>query len=87
MRARIGLKFGTLKGLIKADLSTNFGRNPMNIHGVITDYLRKIRSKVCHAYRVNPLEESVENCYVDGATIVGVPFCGLKGIGIKTMEI
>ena len=61
MRARIGLKFGTLKGLIKADLCTNFGRNPMNIHGVMTDYLRKIRSKVCHAYRVNPLEESVAN--------------------------
>ena len=87
MRARIGLKFGTLKGLIKADLRTNFGRNLMNIHGVMTDYLRKIRSKVCHAYRVNPFEESVENCYVDGATIVGVPFCGLKGIGIKTTEI
>ena len=61
MHARIGLKFGTLKGLIMADLCTNFGRNLMNIHGVITDYLRKIRSKVCHAYRVNPLEESVEN--------------------------
>ena len=29
MRAPIGLKFGTLEGLIKADLSTNFGRNPM----------------------------------------------------------
>ena len=87
IRARIGLKFGTLKGLIKADLCTNFGRNPMNIHGVMTDYLRKIRSKVCHAYRVNSFEESVENCYVDGATIVGVPFCGLKGIGIKTTEI
>ena len=87
MRARIGLKFGTLKGLIKADLCTNFGRNPMNIHGVMTDYLRKIRLKVCHAYIVNSFEESVENCYVDGATIVGVPFCGLKGIGIKTTEI
>ena len=61
MRTRIGLKFGTLKGLIKADLRTNFGRNPMNIHGVMTDYLCKIRSKVCHAYRVNPLEELVEN--------------------------
>ena len=87
MRARSGLKFGTLKGLIKADLCTNFGRNPLNIHGVMTDYLRKIRSKVYHAYRVNSFEESVENCYVDGATIVGVPFCGLKGIGIKTTEI
>ena len=71
MRARIGLKFGTLKGLIKVDLCTNFGRNPMNIQGVMTDHLRKIRSKVCHAYRVNTLEESG---YVDGATIVGVPF-------------
>ena len=61
MRARIGLTFGTFKGLIKADLCTNFGRNPMNIHGVMTDYLRKIRSKVCHAYRVKSFEESVEN--------------------------
>ena len=87
MRARIGLKFGTLKGLIKADLCTNFDRNPMNIHGGMTDYLRKIRSEVCHAYRVNSSEESVENCYVDGATIVGVPFCGLKEIGIKTTEV
>ena len=76
MHARIGLTFSTLEGLIKADLCTNFGRNPMNIHGVMTDYLRKIRSKVCHAYRVNSFEESVENCYVDGATIVGVPYCG-----------
>ena len=87
MRAWIGLKCGTLKRLIKADPCTNFGRNPMNIHGVITDYLRKIRSKVYHAYRINSFEESVENCYVDEATIVGVPFCGLEGIGIKTTEI
>ena len=42
MRARIGLKFGTLKGLIKADLCTNFGRNPMNIHGVMTDYFPQV---------------------------------------------
>ena len=45
MHAVIGLKFGTFTGLIKADLSTNFGRNPMNIHGFMTDYLCKIRSK------------------------------------------
>ena len=57
MRTRIGLIFGTLEGLIKADLSTNFGMNPMNIHGVMTDNVRKTRSKACHAYRVNPLEE------------------------------
>ena len=52
----IGLNIGTLEGLIRR-LSTNFGRNSMNIHGVMTDYMSKIRSKVCHAYRVNPLEE------------------------------
>ena len=57
IRAPIGLKCGTLKGLIKANLSTKFGRNPMNIHGVMTNYLRKIRSKVCHAHRVNRLKE------------------------------
>ena len=57
MRAPIGLKFGILEGLIKADLSTNFGRNPMDIHGVMIDYSRKIRLKVCHAHRVNPLKE------------------------------
>ena len=28
-----------------------------------------------------------EFLYVDGVTIVGVPFGGLKGIEIKTMEI
>ena len=54
MRAPIWLKSGTLEGLIKADLSTNFGRNPMDIHGVMIDYSRKIRSKVCHAHRVTP---------------------------------
>ena len=57
IRAWIGLKFGTVKGLIKANLSTKFGRNPMNIHGVMTDYLRRIRSKACHAHRVNRLKE------------------------------
>ena len=53
----------------------------------MTAYLRKIRSKVCHAHRVNRLKESAENCYVDGVTIVGVPFCGLKEIQLKAIEI
>ena len=57
MRAPIGLKFDTLEGLIKADLSTNIVRNTMDIHGVMIDYSRKIWSKVCHAHRVNPLKE------------------------------
>ena len=54
MRASIGLKFGTLEGLITADLNTKFGRNLMNIHGVMTNYLHKIRSNFCHAHKVNP---------------------------------
>ena len=56
MRAPIGMKFRTLKGLITADLSTTFGRNLTNIHRVITDYLRKIWLKVS-THRVNPLKE------------------------------
>ena len=55
--APIGLKFGTLKGLIKAGLSTKFGWNLINIHRVMTVYFHKIWSKFCHAHRVNPLEE------------------------------
>ena len=59
----------------------------MNSHGVMTDYLHIIWPKVCHAHRVNRLKERAENCYVDGVTIVGVPFCGLKGIQLKAIEI
>ena len=53
----------------------------------MTDYSRKTRSICCHAYRVNRFMEWAENCYVDGVTIVGVPFGGLKGIEINTTEI
>ena len=83
----IALKFGTQKASPKANPSIKFGATPMNGSGVMTDYLRKTRSICCHDYRVNHFMESVENCYVDGATIVGVPFGGLKGIEIKTTEI
>ena len=55
--APIGLKFGILRGLIKADLSTTFGRNPMKIYGVMANYLHKIRLNFCHVHRVNCLEE------------------------------
>ena len=51
------------------------------------DFLRTRRLKVCHAYGVNHCKELVETWHVDGVTIVGVPFCGLKGIGRKTTEI
>ena len=59
----------------------------MKIHGVMTAYSCKIRLKVCHSHRLNPLKERAENCYVDVVTIVGVPFCDLKGNQIKAMEI
>ena len=85
--APIGMKFYTRKGPIIADFSTKFGRIPMKIHGDITDYSPKIRSKVSHAHKVNLLKESAENRYVDGVTVVAVPFCGLKGIQIKAIEI
>ena len=86
-RTPIALKFGTQKGSPNANPSITFGANLMNGSGVMTDYSRKTRSICCHAYRVNRFIERVENCYVDGVTIVGVPFGGLKGIEIKTMEI
>ena len=69
------------------DLSTNFGRNPINVNGVMIDHLRKIRLNVCHAHRVNPSEEWVENYYVVGVTIIGMSFCDLKGVQIKTMDM
>ena len=45
MHTLIKLKFGTIKELIKVNLSATFGGNLMNIHGVIIDYLRTIRSR------------------------------------------
>ena len=86
-RTPIALKFGTQKGSPTTNPSIKFGTNPMNGSGVMTDYSRTTRSICCHAYSVNRFMESVENCYVDGVTIVGVPFGGLKRIEIKTMEI
>ena len=56
-RTPIALKFGTQKGSPKANPSINFGTNPMNGSGVMTDYSRKTRSICCHAYRVNRFME------------------------------
>jgi len=44
------------------------------------DYSCKERLKVCHAYRVNHWKELDEAWHVGGVIIVGVHFCGLKGI-------
>jgi len=51
------------------------------------DFLHKKRSKVCDAYRVNHWKELDETWHVGGVNIIGVPFCGLKGIQKKTTEI
>jgi len=44
-------------------------------------------SKVYHTYKVNRWNELAETWHVDGVIIAGVPFCGLKRIGKKTIEI
>ena len=41
MHTPIMLKPGTHKGLIKANFGTNFGWNPMEIYGIMTDYSSK----------------------------------------------
>jgi len=51
------------------------------------DFSCKKRLKVCHTYRVNCRKELDETWHVGGVIIVGVPFCDLKGIRKKTMEI
>jgi len=84
---QIKLKLVTRKGLIKVHLHTNFGWNLIKIYGVIIDFSCKKWSKVCRTYRVNCWKGLDESWHVDRVTIVGVPFCGLKGIGKKTMEI
>ena len=86
-RTPIALTFGTQKGSPNANPSFKCGANSINGLGSMTDYSRKIRLICCHTYRVNRFMELVKNCYVDGLTIIGVPFGGLKGIEIKTMEI
>ena len=57
MRTPIALKFGTQKGSPTANPSINFGTNPINGAGVMTDYSRKTRSICCHAYRINRFME------------------------------
>jgi len=53
MHYPIPLKFGTLKGRIKAHPDTKFGCNTINGHKVINNYLQKITPIYCHVYRVN----------------------------------
>ena len=53
----------------------------MKIYGVMIDFSSKKGQMVCHTYRVNYLKELIEIWHVDGVTIIGVHFCGQKGIG------
>ena len=83
----IALKFGTLKGGIKAHLGAKFGWNEVNVQKGISDYLQKITPICCHAYRVNRLWEEAENQCIDRLTIEPQTFCGLKEIELKPTKI
>jgi len=75
----------THKGLIKAHPHTNFGYNLIKIYGVIIDFShKKVKGLSCLQGKL--LEEK-KTWPVDGVTIVGVPFCGLKGVRKKTTVI
>jgi len=45
----IALKFGTLKGMLRAHPDAKFGFNTMNGHEVIKNYSGKITPICCHA--------------------------------------
>jgi len=53
----------------------------------MTNCSHKTRSICYHAYRVNLFKEGIEAWHADGVNIVGVSFCGLKGIQKKTTEM
>ena len=53
----------------KAYLRIKFGVNPIHILGVMKKYMHKAKLNFCHAYRLNRLEEQIENRYI--ATPVG----------------
>jgi len=53
MHYPIALKFGTLKGRIKAHPDNKFGCNTINSHEDINNYSQKITPICCHAYRVS----------------------------------
>ena len=72
MRTPIKLKFGTLEGVITTNLITNFGENPINNYGVVTNCLHKIKSIL----RVNHFEKSIENWPIVRVAFAGVLFSG-----------
>jgi len=87
MHYPIALKFGTLKGRIKAHPDTKFGCNTINVHEVINNYLQKITPICCHAYRVNRLWQEAEIWQGERITIEPQIFCYLKEIELKITKI
>ena len=83
---KIELNPGTYKGLMKVHLHTNLGWNLTKRFTVIMEFLhKKLEGLSCLHYRADGYKE--ESWHLDGVTIVGIPFCDLKGIGEKKTEI
>ena len=76
MRSSIWVKFGTRIGGLKVNTSIKFGINLINIQGIISDFMHKVKSNFCQAYRINHFKEQAENRYVARLNIRGVPFGG-----------
>jgi len=76
VRASILLKFGTCIGGLKAKTSIDFWVNLINIEGVRSDFMHKLKLNFCQTYGVNRFEEQAENRYVARLNIRGVPFGG-----------
>jgi len=72
----IQLKFGTGIRGSKANLNIKFEANLMNSPTVISNFICKTKSNFCHTYRLNCLEEQVENLQVAKLNIREVPFVG-----------
>ena len=76
VHAPIWLKFGTLIGGSKANLSSNFRVKTVKISRVMNDFTRNTKSNFCYAYRLNLVEEQVGNRNVARFSIKEVPFDG-----------
>ena len=51
------------------------------------NFFKNPKAICCHASRVNPLTELLENRSVYGVTIIVQTFCGLKEIALTVMEL
>ena len=76
MHAPIWLKFGSHIVGLKANNSIKFGVNLIEIQGIISNFMHKAKSNICHTYRVNRFKEQVENQYVVRINIRKVSFGG-----------